>query len=162
MEKDRKPLLCFQVESLSVRVQKEENLEYYSPSASRGQKRDSEPGFIPVEQRGLVERVKSHCLRHSSRNQLPIIFVNTLCFFHTVNNFPIRFLSITCAVLNLLLFFRKITRRSCQCITGSYEVKGQGRRWYHHGQQSRRVGGEVDLHIHALGSCKGWQAALGN
>ena len=48
MEKDGKPLLCFQVESLSVRVQKE-NLEYHLPSASRGQKRDSEPGFISME-----------------------------------------------------------------------------------------------------------------
>ena len=55
MERDGKPWLCFEVESPSVRVQKEENLEYHSPSASRGQKRDSEPGFIPVERRGLVD-----------------------------------------------------------------------------------------------------------
>ena len=54
---------------------------------------------------------------------------------------------------------RKDSRGGCSVGIGLHEVKTQRSRWPHLGQQNRRLGGKVDLCLHALGSGEEWQAA---
>lgn len=67
-----------------------------------------------------------------------------------------------CVFSQPFLVFRKDIGRGSQHVIGLYEVKAEGFRRRHLGQQSRRLGSEVDLHLHALGSRQEWQAALWN
>ncbi|XP_021107478.1 isoaspartyl peptidase/L-asparaginase isoform X4 [Heterocephalus glaber] len=54
---------------------------------------------------------------------------------------------------------RKDGGRGCGAGAGLHEVEAQSPGRPHPGQQDRALGGKVDLRLHALGGCEGWQGA---